>query len=280
MRSLACIGDVAVDFYVTIPRRHLGGISFNVAWNAREHGVDARVYSVVGTDTDGEAVLETFARRGLSSEGLVVREGVTAQQRILIKSDGERVFDGYRTGVLSSFSPDDLRKLDPRRIDALHIPLSDGLEALFDGVATTVRGVPKIADLSIDGPNPGGLQVTVTRYAEYFDLLFIGGRSEHLSPIRELSLTHPEKVFVLTLGSKGVVSFRGGEALEEEAISVERVVDTTGCGEGFQGAFIARWLANRNDIRGALEAGVAQGAKVASFLGATQCAIEEGAEAT
>lgn len=276
MRSLACIGDVAVDFYVTIPRRHLGGISFNVAWNAREHGVDARVYSVVGTDTDGDAVLETFARRGLSNDGIVVREGITAQQRILITSDGERVFDGYRTGVLSSFCLDDLRTLDPRKIDALHIPLSDGLEALFDGVATAVHGVSKIADLSIDGPNPGGLQAAVTRYAECFDLLFIGGRSEHLSPIRELSLTHPEKVFVLTLGSKGVVSFRGGEALEQGAIPVDQVVDTTGCGDGFQGAFIARWLANRNDIRGALEAGVAQGAKVASFLGATQCVIENG----
>lgn len=275
MRSLACIGDVAVDFYVTIPRRHLGGISFNVAWNAREHGLDARVYSVVGTDTDGDAVVKTFASRGLSSEGIVVRDGLTAQQRILITSNGERVFDGYRTGVLSSFCLEDLRKLDPRKIDALHIPLSDGLEALFDGVATTVRGVPKIADLSIDGPNPGGLQVAVTRYAECFDLLFIGGRSEHLSPIRELSLIHPEKVFVLTLGSKGVVSFRGGEALEQGAIPVEQVVDTTGCGDGFQGAFIARWLANRNDIRGALEAGVAQGAKVASFLGATQCVIED-----
>ena len=271
MFSLACIGDVAVDNYVTIARRYVGGISFNVAWNARAYGVDARVCSAVGTDPDGVAVLETLAQRGVPCDQIRVRDGRTAEQRILIKPDGERVFDGYRTGVLSSLSVQDLAEWNLYQFDALHIPLSDGLEALFDSIAHDVRGVIKIADLSVDGPNQGGLHAAVQRYAECFDLIFVGGRREDLLYVHEISRIHPQTLFVLTLGSKGVVAFHGGEPYEQGALPVDQVVDTTGCGDGFQGACIARWLAQRGDIRGAIEAGIAQGAKVASFLGATKC---------
>ncbi|MEY4669708.1 MAG: hypothetical protein RL518_2407 [Pseudomonadota bacterium] len=274
MISLACIGDIAVDLYVTIPKSYVGGISFNVAWNAREHGVDARVYSAIGTDNEGMAVRETLARTGFPTDSLLVREGATARQRIVITPEGERVFDGYRAGVLSTLSVRDLSGCGLDRCTAVHIPLSDGLEELFDSVAFDLHGVTKIADLSIDGPNQGGLEASAQRYARCFDLLFVGGRPEHRVVIEDLSRTYPDRVFVLTLGRDGVVAFQGGASFVEDARPVEQVVDTTGCGDGFQGAFIARWLADRSDIRSALVAGVMQGAKVASFLGATQCVID------
>lgn len=273
MSSVACIGDIAQDYYVNLSRKQVGGISFNVAWNLRHFGVDARVFSLLGDDADGCGVLEAISQRGMPVDGITVREGETARQRIIVNNDGERIFDGYRTGVLSAFT---LRDLQPERLagfHALHIPLSDGLEGLFDSVATEVTGPLKIADLSIDGPNPEGLQASLERYSSRFDLLFVGGKSEHMPYVAKVAQAKPEKVFVVTLGSAGAVCFRGERSYERKAIPLERVVDTTGCGDGFQGAFIARWLVDRNDLPDALDAGIRRGAEIATLFGATDCVI-------
>ena len=275
MTCVACIGDVSIDMYVTHARRYVGGISFNIAWNLRECGAEAKVFSAIGNDDDGAAVMRTFASRDISALGVLVREGLTAQQRIIVTPSGERIFDGYRIGVLQSLCLGDFSTIRLNKFDALHIPLSDGLEALFDACAREVHGVLKIADLSVDGPNVGGLRGSVERYAEYFDLLFVGGGIHDASYIQELARSRPQHAFVLTLGREGAICFQGHSAYRQEALAVNSVVDTTGCGDGFQAAFIARWLADRDDIPSALHAGAAQGARVASYLGATPCVIAE-----
>jgi sugar/nucleoside kinase (ribokinase family) len=275
MRSIVCLGDLALDSYVNTHRRYVGGISFNVAWNLRLSGVDARVVSAVGNDEDGAAVLRTLTLRNVPLEGIAVRDGLTAGQSIIIAPHGERIFNGYRAGVLSTLSLKDLARIDLSHVKALHVPLSDGLEELFDTVAHQVGGITKIADLSINGPNDGGLQASVRRYLPYFDLLCIGGSGEDTREIAELATSCPEKTIILTLGKEGAVCFHDGVSYEQQAIPVSHVVDTTGCGDGFQAAFIAHWLADRNDIQNALRAGAAQGAKIASILGATDCMIDE-----
>lgn len=274
MTSVACIGDIALDFYVELSRKQVGGISFNVAWNLRQLGVDAHVFSLIGNDTDGVALLKAISQRGFSTDAVMIRDGLTAEQRITVNCHGERIFDGYRTGVLSSLCLSDLPLTRLAHFDALHIPLSDGLESLFDSVARQAIGVTKIADLSIDGPNPEGLRSSVERYAPFFDLLFIGGKSELIPFVANLAGAYPDKVLILTLGSKGAIGFRGRAVYEEAAIPLTQIVDTTGCGDGFQAAFIARWLDDTDDIPRALKAGVEQGAKIASHLGATDCVVE------
>jgi len=275
MKSVACIGDIGLDVYVDVPLTKIGGISFNVAWTLRQHEVDAHVFSLIGNDREGRALVQTLEHRHIPTQGLVRRDGSTAMQRIVINAEGERVFDGYRAGVLSDFACSDLPRSRLAHFDALHVPLSDGLENLFESVALEIDGITKIGDFSIDGPNPGGLLASVERYARYFDLLCVGGRSEDARNIASLARVHREKVFVVTLGSKGVVSFRGDDVYEQGARPVSTVVDTTGCGDGFQGAFIAQWLADRGDIPKALHAGVMRGAQVASFLGANECGFDE-----
>jgi fructoselysine 6-kinase len=275
MGAVVCLGDIAVDSYIDTHRRYVGGISFNVAWNLRQCGLDAQVVSAVGNDENGAAVLRALRQRDFSTDGIAIRDGRTAEQRIIISPQGERIFDGYRTGVLSALTVQDLARVDISRFEALHIPLSDGLEDLCNAVAHQVTNITKIADLSIDGPNRGGLRASVRNYLSYFDLLCIGGGSEDIQAIAELAKLFSEKTLILTLGQDGAVCFHDGVSYEQQAIPVSHVVDTTGCGDGFQAAFIAHWLTDKNDIQSALRAGAAQGAKVAAILGATDCMIAE-----
>ncbi|HHT77616.1 MAG TPA: hypothetical protein GXZ67_07025, partial [Clostridiaceae bacterium] len=48
----------------------------------------------------------------------------------------------------------------------------------------------------------------------------------------------------LTLGAKGSVAICNGETIVQEALPVQRVVDTTGCGDAFQSGFTHNIVVN------------------------------------
>jgi len=72
---------------------------------------------------------------------------------------------------------------------------------------------------------------------------------------------------IVTLGAKGAALFRKGEPAYARTSPSVAVVDTTGAGDAFIGAFAAR-LALTDDACGALDWGVAAGALACTSLGA------------
>ena len=71
---------------------------------------------------------------------------------------------------------------------------------------------------------------------------------------------------IITVGEAGAVGCWDGQTFEIPAHSVD-VVDTTGCGDAFCGAFAA-WLARGSSFDDAMSAGVAAGSLAASIPGA------------
>jgi sugar/nucleoside kinase (ribokinase family) len=274
MAKVACIGDIAIDDYVNLNVRFVGGISFNVAWNLSRLGVGAEVFSAVGYDRGGAEVLTAVAHTGLSTRTISRFPGVTARQRIIVSDGGERKFDGYTPGVLSQLSDHIVvDQLPLERFDAVHVPLSDGMELLFQSVAHKSSPCKKIADFSVDATVNGGLETSLTNFCPYFDLVFIGGSSEDEILVRRLAQEYPSRIFVLTLGRLGSRGFKGPEEYFQEAVPVERVADSTGCGDAFQAGFITHWLSDLLDVKSALHAGAIYAAKVAGRIGATECIL-------
>jgi len=79
-------------------------------------------------------------------------------------------------------------------------------------------------------------------------------------------------VLVLTLGAGGSVAFRGRERWRQPALPLARVVDTTGCGDAFQAAFLSCWLKSQ-DPAASLRAGAEAGRDCATHLGALDHAL-------
>jgi fructoselysine 6-kinase len=94
----------------------------------------------------------------------------------------------------------------------------------------------------------------------------MNGKREHLSLLKKWSAEY-KTLFVITLGADGSVAYKNDVEYFCEAVKVEKVIDTTGCGDSYQGAFIVDYLIH-NDILSAMKAGSEAAAITLSFVGA------------
>jgi fructoselysine 6-kinase len=267
---LACVGDVGVDNYMNLNLIKPGGIAFNVAVNASACGLDVSVVSAIGNDPAGDALVSLIPELGFDSRYIRRFEGVTARQDIFVEPDGERRFVGYDKGVLTLWRLDASDTAFLATHDATFVPLSDGMEDVFSAVAGVPGPALKVADFSVDYElaDFDSDDNVLARHCHAFDVVFLGGRRRHLPMLARLAGIHPEKLFVLTLGAEGAIAFHRGARQTQPASTVDHVVDTTGCGDAFQGAFLAAYLRSRN-VQTALAAAVSRAATVITHLGAT-----------
>jgi sugar/nucleoside kinase (ribokinase family) len=105
------------------------------------------------------------------------------------------------------------------------------------------------------------------------DILF-GNEDEmrHLTGCRELGdcvtqLAPKVRTLVITRGAAGALAIENGATAEVAAVSVERIVDTTGAGDLFAAGFLAARCRGR-DLRGCLETGALCAAEVITHFGA------------
>jgi fructoselysine 6-kinase len=267
---LACVGDVGVDNYTNLGLLKPGGIAFNVAVNALACGLDVSLVSALGTDRCGDAMRSLISNLDLNPTHLRRFHGATARQDIFVELDGERRFVGYDKGVLTQWhlTPSDTTFIATH--DAIFVPLSDGMETIFHAVTHTPGPALKAADFSIDYEladydNPDNL---LTRHSAVFDIVFFGGRHHHLPMMESLATYHPDKLFVLTLGAAGAIALQHNTRHHQPATPVPHPVDTTGCGDAFQAAFLASYLQTR-DIPTALTAAANRAAIIIAHLGST-----------
>ena len=75
-----------------------------------------------------------------------------------------------------------------------------------------------------------------------------------------------DKFIVATLGAKGSIAYYKNKTYYQKAIEVEKIVDTTGCGDSFQAAFSIEWLKTK-DVNQALKAGSIAASKTLGFHG-------------
>jgi fructoselysine 6-kinase len=275
---LACVGDVGTDNYTNLGLRKPGGIAFNVAYNASVCGLAVSVVTAIGTDPEGDTLAQLLPTLGVDVSAVRRLAGRTARQDIRVEPDGERRFAGYDKGVLTDWrlSPDDLAFIAGH--DAVFVPLTDGTEDVFAAVARIPGPALKAADFSIDYEfadydRPDN---ALARNCHAFRVNFFGGRRDHLPMVEALAGRHPDRLFVLTLGAGGAVALSQGMRFSEPAPSINRVVDTTGCGDAFQAAFLATFL-RTHDIPSSLRAGTARAAIVLSHLGATTLTLPSAA---
>ena len=98
------------------------------------------------------------------------------------------------------------------------------------------------------------------------DLAFFSG-DEALQSFLDPIAQNERCQFVLTLGEGGSMAFANGEWIRQAAIEVEKPVDSTGCGDAFQGAFAVSYFRDKN-VSKALQAGAMPAADVLKHFAA------------
>lgn len=246
---VACIGDCGVDRYVNLDVDRPGGITLNVAVNAKRlfHPDDRiLVLTALGDDREASMVLETIARFGL--ESIIARpRGRTPVQFIEHQSSGERRFVGYDEGVLATYRMGQKEREIIHTADVMVTTVFAQAVELFRSVmAAPCQGL-RAVDFS-DLADFGSSADIVERWIDSFHIGFFGLEPHDdllMRALERLAIRH-DKLFVVTMGEAGSVALASSGRIDRAAYPVERVVDTTGAGDTFAAGFLAEYCRSGN----------------------------------
>jgi len=293
MTRVIVVGSANIDLIAQVDRLPLpgetvlgrevaqrpGGKGANQAVAASRLGADTVMFAAVGHDAFGEAVIAALQAHGVSARVARVAHATTGIAMVTVAANGENSI------VVASGAN---HRLDPAAVDGelgaacrpgdvlvlqLEVPTGTCLAA-----ARTARGCGASVVLNAAPPPRSGDPVFLDLLRHVDVLILNESEAEELARhanvpagdgwpdladgLRKLG---PGTV-VITLGERGAVAASPYGAHHQPAYRVE-VVDTTGAGDAFCGAFAAAYAQGR-ELSEALRRGCAAGALASTALGA------------
>lgn len=194
----------------------------------------------VGDDPTGAFIKDDFERRGVDTGHLTVEPGAVSPSSVVMvdRESGLRTIVDCGTTV-SDVRPEELSEGFIEGAKYLLLDSRHGAAALEAATRARRAGVTVVVDADIPAQDPDIprlMQLTdILIPSEHFSRLFTETDDVHRS-IRALRSLGPSVVLV-TLGKEGSVCHSNGETFHTPAFEVD-VVDTTGAGDVFHGAFI------------------------------------------
>ena len=221
-----------------------GGPAANSTAGAATLGLSAAFVGTVGDDADGRMILADFARQGVDTSMVKIRPGATSAIAYLWieEKTGARSCAWTREGL------DELRadEIDPEavvRAKILHLDGHNAAGAIAAAKVAREAGVTVNYDAGThrDGMNELLPLADLLICSEEF-ILKLTGLTDAETAVRQVWEKYRPKVCGATLGVRGSMCFDGKDFVKCPAFKVEKVVDTTGCGDLFHTGFAVRWL--------------------------------------
>ena len=242
-------------------------------------GVPVASIGAIGTDAAGELLVSLLEREGVDTSLLVRREGARTSATMLpIRPNGERPAL-HAPGADSSLTAEDLSREHRTAVQAARFLHLGGVDALgpFAGeplleLVTKAKQDDTVVTLDVLRP---GDQTAFERLAPLLEHVdwFLPNEDQLRRLTGEDRLEHAAKAvralgakaLAVTCGEAGCLLSFDDELVVLPALSVD-VVDTTGCGDGFDAGFITGLLLGGGPVEAAW-LGTACGALVATGLG-------------
>jgi fructoselysine 6-kinase len=241
MKILA-LGTSCVDVYpqkeVVVP----GGEALNISAHLSFRGdVEVFLMGLIGTDVYASSILNCINKLDINSKHVYQVKGDTANHVIQIDKQGDRFFEnGSWNGGVSA--------------DLVLGDMDTDLILSMDAVMTTLWE-PNLSQLLVlKHPDKFIIAVDFNQQRDFsmweaqIDKLdiFFSSADKSMRGIFHARSKQSKTIFVLTFGEHGSVAFYKGEVFECQAIKIEDVVDTTGCGDCYQAHFVAEYLKTGN----------------------------------
>lgn len=257
---LAVVPFIPMDTKVQMLRHEVigGGPSGNSTVAAARLGMSAAYIGVVGDDADGRMMLADFEKGGVDTSAMVVRKGSgSAIAYVWIEEKtGNRSVAWTRSGM-KEMEADEVDLDLVRHAKIFHIDGHNPAGALAGAKAAKAAGVM----VSFDA---GTMRDGVPELLPFADLLVcseefalkLTGLADAEAAVRKIYETYRPQAAGATMGVRGSMTFDGKSFVRLPAFEVEKVVDTTGCGDLFHTGFAIRWR-ETHDLREAMRFGSA-----------------------
>lgn len=216
---------------------HGGGMVSTALVAASRLGATTEFWGRAGDDDDGEAIIRELKDYGVgTSQVQVIPNGKTGVCFVLVKAGtGERAIVVNRQRNLHV----DLKSLSLERIKKAKVLLVDASWADAAHQAAYFaksHGIPVVCDVH-DPTQPSLDLLAVSDYAIVPRHLaeVLASKGDYSEALHELK-SRGTKVPIVTLGSEGCAYLYKGKVYKHPAFEV-KVLDTTGAGDCFHGAF-------------------------------------------
>jgi sulfofructose kinase len=224
-------GKAAVSDWRELP----GGQVATATLAAARLGLRTAYAGVVGDDPAAERVLAPLRAASVDCSRVRVAPGARTRAAVIVveRASGERAVLGYRDPRLAAHAA----ALATLALDEARLLLLDGVDfalALRLACAARACGVPVVLDLDAASAEAEELLACVDFpvVSQGFAERAYGAPEAALARLAALGARLP----VVTCGAGGALAWWQGRVLASPALAVE-VVDTTGAGDAFHGAF-------------------------------------------
>ncbi len=227
-----------------------GGSVANTVAGFANLGGQAGYIGRVKDDQLGEIFVHDMRSLGVDVRTKPAQNGApTARSHILITPDGQRTMQTY-LGACTELSVDDVTAATVGQTDIV----------LLEGYVWDIAEGPELADAAMRIAAKSGTRVAlslsdsfcVDRHREAFQSAVEGGVDIVFADEDEITALYKssdfdaaahvaaglDRLFVLTRSAEGSVIVQGKERIEQRALAVERVIDSTGAGDAYTAAFL------------------------------------------
>jgi fructoselysine 6-kinase len=230
--KIVALSSICIDYYpekqIAVP----GGNSLNFAIQIRRLGEEnIAVIGFIGNDSAGDKILELCRNEGIDTRFLVQMVGSTASNKIYVTADGERYSKPgeWQNGVKDDGSITELAWNFICSCDIISIPYNDR------HLTEIIRRRNKHQFLSVDFMHFDSYYFIGTLLSS-IDIAFVSPRPETIPSLKTLANTLNKPVIAM-LGAEGSIAYFHGKEYRQKAVTTEKVIDTTGCGDAYQAAF-------------------------------------------
>lgn len=254
-----------------------GGKGSNQAVQAARCGAEVAMVAAVGADANGRAALDLWAREGIDHAAVAIcPDAATGVAMILVDASGQNqiVVDA---GANMALTPADVDRAG-QAIEGAGLVVAqletppETVRRAFEiarafGVTTLLNTAPAPA-----GPIDDLIALTDMLVANEVEAAILAGLPAESGFDRaagaRMAAAIGVRVLVVTAGADGAYLFpRGADPVHRPAPPVGAIVDTTGAGDAFIGAFAAR-LVETHDPVAATAWGLAAGSLACTRAGA------------